>query len=110
LNWAKQFKIPYFRGVFMRDSLPNKVSKIETGITNLDENKNQGTHWTAYYKKSNNLKFYFDSYGYIPPPLELESYLGCKGIIYNEINFQNTNENVCGHLCILWLKYITSKY
>lgn len=35
-NYAKQLRIKNFRGVFMRDMLPEKCNKIENGIINLD--------------------------------------------------------------------------
>jgi hypothetical protein len=104
---VKQLEIPYFRGVFMRDALPNKVNLNETGIVNLDESKNLGSHWVAYYyNKDKNLKFYFDSFGDLSPPQELKLYLGCS-IKYNTNRYQNFKQQICGHLCILWLKYIT---
>lgn len=36
--------INYFREVFLKDTLPDKINKIEQGIVNLDLNKNNGTH------------------------------------------------------------------
>ena len=33
---ARELKIKNFRGVFMRDTLPDKVNKVECGIVNLD--------------------------------------------------------------------------
>jgi hypothetical protein len=89
----------------MRNNLPAKVNETETGIINMDDFVNKGTHWTAYYKtKTKN--YYFDSFGNLTPPIELKKYLGCA-IKYNTIRYQNFNENVCGHLCLLWLDYIT---
>lgn len=35
----------------MRDNLPKKPWVNETAIVNLDEAKNDGTHWVAYKKK-----------------------------------------------------------
>ena len=34
---AKKLKIPYFRGVFLLDTLPRKSNKKECGIVNFDE-------------------------------------------------------------------------
>ena len=63
-----ELKIKDFRGVFMRDTLPNKINKVECGILNLDVSKNNGTHWVCYYHMSGaagaKLKdkcYYFDS-------------------------------------------------
>src|SRR5271156_4489632 len=58
---VKQLKIPNFRGVFMRDSLPKKPRTIECGIVNLEPESEKGSHWCCYYK--NRETYYFDSYG-----------------------------------------------
>ena len=49
---AKELKIKNFRGVFMRDTLPGKVSPwaVECGIVNLDVSKNKETHWACYHR------------------------------------------------------------
>ena len=39
--------IPYFRGVFMLNSLPKRAKKIECGIINLDVSTGPGTHCVA---------------------------------------------------------------
>jgi len=44
-------RIPYFRGIFMRTTLPTGVRRNESGIVNLDNVKGPDTHWTAYAKK-----------------------------------------------------------
>ena len=73
INAAQELKIRNFRGVFLRDILPNKPRKKECGILNLDDTTGSGTHWVAWYK-DNNDKYYFDSYG-LQPPVELVRYL-----------------------------------
>lgn len=94
--------IPNFRGVFMRDTLPkDKPWTNECGIINLDSSKGNGTHWVAYFKKGK-YNEYFDSFGDLRPPKELERYL--KGIInYNHKNYQNYNQVNCGHLALQFL-------
>lgn len=63
MRYARDLGIPHFRGVFMRDSLPRTLPrKYESGIVNLDSTKGPGTHWVAYKKRGNNVK-YFDSFG-----------------------------------------------
>ena len=32
LHWVKQLGIKYFRGIYSRDNLPEKIHKLETGI------------------------------------------------------------------------------
>ena len=34
---GKQLGIKYFRGIYSRDNLLNKIRKLETGIINLDD-------------------------------------------------------------------------
>ena len=77
---VKKLKIPYFRGVFLLDTLSKKPNKKEYGIVNFDKSSGPGTHWVAWYKNGKN-KIYFDSYG-VQPPIEVIQYLG-KPIRYN---------------------------
>lgn len=101
--YATCLKIPFFRGVFMRDGLPKKIRLNETGIVNLDNSIGPGTHWVCY-KKLKNIVYYFDSFGNLPPPRELQKYFqGVKKIMYNYERLQNYNTPVCGHLCLEFL-------
>lgn len=94
--------LPHFRGVFMRDTLPSRPWKKELGIINLDRNIGPGTHWVAYKKFNENI-LYFDSFGNLRPPLEVEKYFkNCK-ILYNNNMFQEFNTTNCGQLCINFL-------
>lgn len=107
-NWdieksVEEMRIPYFRGVFMRDNLPKKVNEIESLVLNHDLSKNQGTHWTALVKVGNEA-YYFDSFGKLPPPIELVRYLGANTRIhYNASRYQEFDSYVCGHLCLKFL-------
>src|ERR1043165_9414173 len=78
LDAAKKLNIPNFKGVFVRDELPNKPRKNECGILNLDDSNGQGSHWCCFSNRGKD-KIYFDSYG-LPPPTELLKYL--KGPVY----------------------------
>ena len=60
-------EIPYFRGVFMRDELPNGSNPIECVIVDI---KN---HYVCYIKVYYT-RCYFDSFGR-KTPLELGYYL-----------------------------------
>lgn len=88
----------------MRNNLPRtSARKFETGIVNLDTTSGPGTHWVAYKKEGNAIK-YFDSFGNVRPPLELEKYFGPR--VYIEYNYkrkQNFNSVICGHLCLKFL-------
>ncbi|KMQ82492.1 hypothetical protein RF55_22762, partial [Lasius niger] len=46
LQLTKRMRIPFFRGVFMRDSLLiGGIYRIESGIVNLDNTEGPDTHW-----------------------------------------------------------------
>lgn len=99
-RWAERLNIKDFRGVYMREALPEKCKPIECGIINLGDLDSNGTHWTCYMRKYDE-KIYFDSFGDSEPPVELVNYLGAKGLKYNSYGFQNFNDPpICGHLCL----------
>lgn len=85
----------------MRDRLPRRVHKIETGILNLDNDSGNGTHWTAYWKNGSKA-VYYDSFGNLQPPIELVNYLNCS-IKYNHKQYQTYDTVNCGHLCLQFL-------
>jgi len=90
----------------MRNKLPKKIKKNETGIINLDNESGEGTHWTAYVKKRKNI-IYFDSFGNLKPPKESISYFlsdDSKNIIkYNYNKYQSFNTTNCGQLCLQFI-------
>lgn len=88
----------------MRDALPRTIRNKESAVVNLDVTSGKGTHWTAY-KKNGRIVKYFDSYGKLPPPLELQRYFCGRGrvIYYNDSRYQNVNDWNCGHLCLAFL-------
>lgn len=96
-------EIPYFRGVFMRDTLPKKSKERECWIINHDSIRSTGTHWTAL-AKINNTAWYFDSFGNLLPPLEVKTYLGSNvNIMLNYKKYQRSNTFICGQLCLKFL-------
>lgn len=106
LKTATKLNIPYFRGVFMRDFLPETIGDKETGVVNLDSISGRGTHWVCYSKRGL-LVEYFDSYGNLRPPLELVRYFntGPHHVIikYNYFSKQKLNTVNCGHICLDFL-------
>ena len=82
----------------MRDTLPSKCRKEECGILNLDSVKGPGTHWTCWYKNSNKICYYFDSFG-LTSPSEFDDYVKCD-IKYSTYRIQNIDDIICGHLCL----------
>ena len=94
---VKKLKIPYFRRVFLLDTLPKKPNKKECGIVNFDKSDGPGTHSVTWYKNGKT-KIYFDSYG-VQPPIEVIYYLG-KPICYNTDQVQPVGQVFCGHLSL----------
>ena len=109
LEYIDLLKVPKFRGVFMRDELPESVNTVECGIVNLSPHEQLGTHWICYAKIHNN-RIYFDSFGR-KTPLEIQKYLKTEKefqnnipVIQNSSNIiQRLDTTVCGHLCIFVL-------
>lgn len=90
----------------MRNALPARIRKNETGFVNLDDQEGEGTHWTSYVKRGKEI-FYFDSIGQLKPPLEVIKYFKGDGsyniIRYNYDTFQRLNSYNCGHLALRFL-------
>lgn len=106
LKCANRLKLPYFRGVFMRDTLPQKINENESAIVNLDSINGYGTHWVCYFKEGFDVE-YFDSFGNLKPPIELQKYFNSgayrASIRYNYFPKQKGNTVNCGHLCLDFL-------
>ena len=106
---AIRLRVPFFRGVFMRDAFPSRARRNESGIVNLDDTSGPGTHWVAYAKKGNDA-IYFDAFGDLRPPRELERYLGRDAnITYNRRSHQTYDQSICGQLCLRFLRRIDWK-
>lgn len=107
LNLVVKLKIPHFEGVFMRDTLSRRRKKgpkiRECWIINHGSSRTGGSHWSALAKNYDSA-FYFDSFGKLPPPLEVIEYLGSNThIYYNVKRYQNYGTAICGHLCLKFL-------
>ena len=106
IHLVKHLNIPNFKGVFMRDELPEQPEEKECGIVNFNKSSEPGSHWVAYYKDGNE-RIYFDSFGCVAP-IEIQKYLKTtKEFLDSEPVIQrNTdivqmfNTEVCGQLCI----------
>src|SRR6266853_3192474 len=102
IDYMKQLKVKYFRGCYMRDTLPKKIKTNECGVVNLQPDKDQGSHWCCYYKNGKN-KYYFDSYG-LDPTNEMITYLksteNSSPIVCSTFIIQKFGTVICGQLCI----------
>lgn len=101
-SYIKLLGVRGFRGVFMREMIPNKkiAQEYECGILNLGNVDSNGTHWTCYVRDKGKT-FYFDSFGNAPPPIELVNYVGPTNLFYNDTSVQNYDDPpICGHLCL----------
>ena len=110
---VKEIKIPYFRGVYMRDTLPKKTLTNECGIMNFNTSNQTGSHWVCWYKKGST-RVYFDSFGcicpielqkYLKTPLEFKNSTPC--IQRNSEQVQEPNTQICGQLCLYVLKNLS---
>ena len=77
LHWVVPLGIKYFRGIYSRDNLPNKIHKLETGIINLHDSMGGGSHWVCCRNVDKQFCEYFDSFGLIMPN-EIKHYLKTK--------------------------------
>ena len=100
---AERLNIRNFRGVFMRDTLPDKPLLDECGIMNFDLEKEPGSHWVCWYKKGKEA-FYFDSYGTAVPE-ELRDYVGLK-FYRSDFMIQGITSDICGELCLTFLYHM----
>jgi hypothetical protein len=101
--------IKHFRGVFSLDRLPRRVWKHESAIVNLDLFSGPGTHWVCY-KKINSHIMYYDSYGNLRPPKQLVDYWQTNGRkVFITFNYKRSQRIYnCGHLCLRFLKNVSS--
>ena len=113
LECVKNLNLSKFRGVYMRDTLPNKPRINECGIMNLNTSHQDGSHWTAWYKNGMT-RIYFDSFGQITP-IELQKYLKTseefetdKNVIQRNTDIvQPIGTSICGHLCLFVLNALS---
>ena len=112
----RELKIPYFRGVYMRDSLPKKSGVHECGIMNFNKSSQPGSHWVCYYRDPHH-RIYFDSFGQITP-MEIQKYLKTPrklemrvGVIERNTDIvQHINTHVCGQLCLFVLTSLSREH
>ena len=104
LQWVTQLGIKYFRGIYSRDNLPNKIHKLERGIINLDDSMGGGSQWICYRNVDKQFCEYFDSFGLIMPN-EIKHYLKTSGKKWCTHQMKYKKETV---FCAVIGAYITS--
>ena len=77
--------------ILMSDEIKNAK---ELNIINYQSSKDQGSHWCCFCKSK---RFYFDSYGVIPPK-EIFEYFQ-NDFTYNTLQIQDESLKCCGQLC-----------
>lgn len=83
--------VPYFRGVYMRNTLSQGPLRNESAVMNLDDVTGLRTHWVCYKERENKV-FYFYGYCNLRPPVELVKYFGSTvKIQYNYVCKQPPN-------------------
>ena len=105
LYYAEKLQIPNFIGVFMSDELPTSSLQEESGVLNLQNHTNIGSHWIAWRKSENNA-WYFDSYSE-PPDSGLKAHLGKIEIKQSAITVQKDTTKECGSQCLFVLYYLS---
>ena len=112
IKFVEEIGISHFRGVYMRDNLPDFPYFNECGIVNFNTLAEPGSHWVAYHKTGNQ-RIYFDSYGQVTL-YEIQKYLKNKNELNQQVIQRNTDiiqepgTNICGHLCLYILKSLSN--
>ena len=99
LQFIDSLKVPKFRGIFMRDELPEDVNTVECGIVNLSPHDQLGTHWVCYAKIHNN-RIYFDSFGR-KVPLEIRKYFKTEKEFQNNTPVIRNSSNIVQRVFVL---------
>lgn len=91
--------------------LPRRVSYPLALVINLSESMEPGIYWVAVYINEKREGFYFDSYGFKPRDVRIETFLKihCSSWHYNTQQVQQVNSKVCGYYCVVFLFYMINK-
>ena len=49
-SYIEKLRVPHFRGVYMRNTLPKTPKCVECGIMNLNTSDEIGSHWVGMSK------------------------------------------------------------
>jgi len=104
IKLCKKLKLPLI-DVLSKDELykiPKQNGYYVVNMQNSD--RGNGTHWVAIVKRDD-ISFYFDSYGFIPP-IAIIDFLKPSKIAYTDNDIQFLTSVQCGYFCIAWGKYM----
>ena len=99
----------YYQGCYASDKIPNieNLRFPASLIFNLDEAKNEGSHWTCVFINGRKEANYFDSYAQQPEG-DIKEFLNkFNKLRMNQYPYQSLTSDVCGHYCIVFLYYFS---
>jgi len=100
--------VPYFRGIFIRNTSDTDARRNESGLRNLDDATESGTHWVTYAKRNNRV-VYFDSFDNLRLPKELVRYFEKDRVWYNRTSYQTYDQSFCGQMCLRFLQTVDAR-
>lgn len=97
----------YFIGIFTSDRLPkDNIPYPSCFVLNTDIEGGAGLHWLAVILKSSEELEFFDSFGRHPKDINTDIYKYIqkfKSAIYNKVQIQSPDSEVCGAYCVYYL-------
>lgn len=104
--------LPGFLGVYPSDLLPKTIQRYPASIVvNLDNHKEEGSHWISIYFDGNKRAFYFDSFAMGPVVPSIKCFMNNNSLkrTYNRRRLQALTSSVCGVYCVLYVIHRTKK-
>ena len=95
----------HIHGIYMKDELPNKLTKGFYIVNLQSSTAGNGTHWVALYYNPV-CSYYFDAFGFIAP-MEVQNKI--IPYAYNDKQIQNLNSSACGYYCIAFIMFLYGK-
>jgi hypothetical protein len=103
VNLCNKYNIP-LNGIYRVNELIKGKSNFLTVVNSAIGNNNSG-HWFGYiHNDKKKILYYIDSYGVEPFEEILSLFKGYK-ILYNKIQIQSLDSNICGWVVLLYALY-----
>jgi hypothetical protein len=106
IKLCQKFEIP-LNGIYRRDSIIKGKPNFLTVINSAIGDETNG-HWVGYIYNKKKV-YYIDSYG-VEPFLEIVNLFKGYKIIYNKIQIQSLDSNICGYVVILYALYYFNNF